>query len=126
MIIGLDIKKHTPWIVANPQSWKISKVKYLFEIIKDASVKEEQDILSLTQKGIIVRDISNNEGQLASDYSRYNQVFPGDIVFNPMDLITGYVDYSKVKGLISPAYILIRPKQEVHIPFFPIISRCTI
>ena len=50
-------------------------------------------------------DVSKNEGQLPESFEKYNKIQPGDIVLNPMDLITGWVDKSNHDGIISPAYL---------------------
>lgn len=109
MILALDIKKQLPWIYNNPD-WKKSKVKNLFRLSDERSDSEDPKVLSLTLNGVIERDISNNEGQLAESYQGYKLVRRGDIIFNPMDLLSGYVDKSDFEGVISPAYTILRPK----------------
>jgi len=91
-----------------PAHWKMKKIKYIFEIKKDIAGKEGYDILSITQKGIKVKDISKNEGQLAQDYSNYQLVDIGDFAMNHMDLLTGWVDISKYAGVTSPDYRVFR------------------
>lgn len=87
-----------------PMYWDMKKLKYVFYIKKDIAGKEGYDILSITQKGIKVKDISNNEGQLAESYSNYQLVDIGDFAMNHMDLLTGWVDASKYSGVTSPDY----------------------
>ena len=87
-----------------PINWYLSDIKYLFEIVKRIAGKEGYDILSVTQKGIKIKDISNNEGQVAESYANYQFVYPGDFVMNHMDLLTGWVDCSKLFGVTSPDY----------------------
>ena len=87
-----------------PMHWDMKKLKYVFYIKKDIAGKEGYDILSITQKGIKVKDISNNEGQLAESYSNYQLVDIGDFAMNHMDLLTGWVDISKYSGVTSPDY----------------------
>lgn len=107
--LGLDkaacIKKtgsiHIPEI---PKHWQFKKLKYIFEIKKDIAGKEGYDILSITQKGIKIKDLSKNEGQLAQDYSNYQLVDIGDFAMNHMDLLTGWVDIAQYSGVTSPDY----------------------
>lgn len=96
---------HIPKI---PAHWKMKKIKYIFEIKKDIAGKEGYDVLSITQKGIRVKDISKNEGQLAQDYSKYQLVDIDDFAMNHMDLLTGWVDVSKYNGVTSPDYRVFR------------------
>lgn len=93
-----------PWIGAIPQTWEIRKFKQLFQIKKDIAGTLGYNVLSVTQKGIKIKDITRNEGQLAQDYSKYQLVYPNDFVMNHMDLLTGYVDCAKQEGVTSPDY----------------------
>ena len=87
-----------------PENWKMKKIKYIFSIKKTIAGKEGYDILAITQKGIKKKDLSNNDGQLANDYSNYQLVKKGDFAMNHMDLLTGWVDISKYNGVTSPDY----------------------
>lgn len=95
-----------------PTNWPLSDIKYLFEIVKRIAGKEGYDILSVTQKGIKIKDISNNEGQVAESYANYQFVYPGDFVMNHMDLLTGWVDCSKLFGVTSPDYRVFRLRDK--------------
>ena len=87
-----------------PKSWKLKKLKYLFSIKKEIAGKKGLDVLSITQKGIKIRDISTNEGQMSMDYSKYQILNKGDFAMNHMDLLTGWVDISQYDGVTSPDY----------------------
>lgn len=91
-----------------PLNWKYSKLKYVFEIRKDIAGTEGYDVLSITQKGIKIKDLSNNSGQMAQDYSKYQLVNKGDFAMNHMDLLTGWVDISQYDGVTSPDYRVFR------------------
>ena len=92
------------WVGLMPSHWKTSKIGNLFTIKKRIAGREGYPVLSITQRGLKVKDISVNEGQMAADYSGYQFVYPGDFAMNPMDLITGYVGISSQFGVTSPAY----------------------
>ena len=92
-----------------PENWIHSKIKYEFSFNKKQSDEPNQEkILSITQRGIVERDIDNNEGQIADSYENYIKVEIGEISMNPMDLKTGWVDINKIPGLISPAYYTLK------------------
>lgn len=91
-----------------PVNWELSDIKYLFEIVKRIAGKEGYDILSVTQKGLKIKDISKNEGQIAESYANYQFVYPTDFVMNHMDLLTGWVGCSKYFGVTSPDYRVFR------------------
>ena len=92
------------WMKQIPSHWDISTIKRHFTIRKRIAGVEGYDILSITQRGLKVKDISSNEGQLAANYSGYQFVYPGDYAMNHMDLLTGFIDISKVLGVTSPDY----------------------
>ena len=76
----------------------------MFEVKKRISGRIDLDVLSITQKGVKIKDIESNAGQLSMDYSKYQIVEKGDFAMNHMDLLTGYVDISKYDGVVSPDY----------------------
>lgn len=93
------------WIGSVPKHWDIIKVKKAFKRKNVKAMIDNPTILSLTSKGIKVRDITNNEGQIAESYYNYNLVDIGDLLLNPMDLVTNaFSSVSNIKGVISPAY----------------------
>ena len=107
------------WIGEIPDNWNVRKVKQCFYISKGQAHEENPTILSLARAGVKVRDISNNEGQLAASYDNYNPVMPGDLLLNPMDLYSGAnCSLSEVSGVISPAYINLRKKVELNPKFY--------
>lgn len=92
------------WIGDIPEHWSVKKLKYLFRIKKNIAGELGYDILSVTQSGIKIKDISKNDGQLSMDYSKYQLVEKDDFIMNHMDLLTGFVDCSKYSGVTSPDY----------------------
>lgn len=97
-----------------PQSWNIVDIKYLFQIMKRIAGREGYDVLSITQHGIKVRDVTIIKGQLANDYSNYQLLYPGEFAMNHMDLLTGWVDLSDKFGVTSPDYRVFRLRDTVH------------
>lgn len=92
------------WIGKFPEHWQLKRLKYVTKIVKRIIGYEGPDVLSITKKGIKIKDIKSGEGQLAMDYSKYQIVKIGDFAMNHMDLLTGYVDISKHEGVVSPDY----------------------
>ena len=92
------------WFGSIPTNWEMKRLKYVFHIQKDIAGEEGHTVLSITQRGIIPKDFSNNEGQFANSYANYQLVHKGDFAMNHMDLLTGWVDISKYEGVTSPDY----------------------
>lgn len=99
------------YIGAIPSQWAIKRVKHGFFRRRAEAHIENPTVLSLARSGVKVRDLSQNEGQIAESYYNYNPVEPGDLLLNPMDLYSGAnCSISKVSGVISPAYVNLRNK----------------
>lgn len=107
------------WIGKIPENWKIGKVKDIFIRKNEKANDENPTVLSLARSGVKIRDISTGEGQLAESYNNYNPVEIGDLLLNPMDLYSGAnCSVSKVKGVISPAYINLRAKGKNNSTYY--------
>ncbi len=106
------------WVGDIPSHWLTSKIKNNFTFSKSTNTSKNPTILSLTLQGIKIRDITTNEGQIASSYDNYTKVYKNDIVMNPMDLISGFVDCSPVEGVISPAYYTLKPNKDIDPEYY--------
>ncbi|MFC3913977.1 hypothetical protein ACFOSS_10930 [Pseudaeromonas sharmana] len=112
-----DYKKtDVDWIGDIPNEWTTKRVKHMFSICKRIAGELGFDVLSITQRGIIVKDIESGEGQLSMDYSKYQRVKPGDFAMNHMDLLTGYIDLSRFDGVTSPDYRVFKLIKENYSP----------
>lgn len=113
------VNTNIPWLPYLKADWKVLRVKNAFYASKEKAHQETPTILSLARSGVKIRDISNNEGQLAESYYDYNPVKPGDLLLNPMDLYSGAnCNVSEVEGVISPAYANLRSKIKLEPRFF--------
>jgi len=92
------------WLGEVPEHWATQRLKFIFAIKKRIAGAEGFDVLSITQQGIIIKDIEGSKGQFSDDYSKYQIVECGDFAMNGMDLLTGYVDLSIFYGVTSPDY----------------------
>ena len=107
------------WIGEIPEGWEVIKTKYLFHILKRIAGREGFDVISITQKGLKIKDITSNEGQVAENYSNYQFVFPGDFAMNHMDLLTGWVDLSVLTGVTSPDYrVFHKTKKSINDDYY--------
>ena len=92
------------WSETLPSHWRTKRLRHLFEVKKRIAGKLGFDVLSVTKKGLKVKDITSGGGQLAADYSTYQIVEEGDFAMNHMDLISGFVGLSTQLGVTSPDY----------------------
>lgn len=108
------------WIGEYPATWSLKKIKYcLQERIEKNNPVRTTDILSLTAKqGVIPYDQKEGGGNKPKeDVSAYRLAYPGDIVMNSMNILSGSVGLSQYFGCVSPVYYMLRPwdtKEDVR------------
>lgn len=91
------------------------------ELFKSISIKgfENEELLSATQdRGIIPRTMLDGrvtmpDGTIAG----YKLVEPGDFVIS-LRSFQGGLEYSYYKGIVSPAYIVLKPKKKINDEFY--------
>lgn len=97
-----------PWLKIIPANWDIKRNKqFLHERKKIVGNKSsEYTLLSLTLRGIVVRDLSENKGKIPASFDDYKIVEPGDIAFCLFDIdeTPRTVGLSKYKGMLTGAY----------------------
>ncbi|MEK4264164.1 restriction endonuclease subunit S [Paenibacillus sp. FSL L8-0499] len=114
------------WIGELPEHWIITKIKHKFTIQKRIISQENPTVLSLTQKGLKIKDLEDFSGQHAESYSNYQLVNKDDFVMNSMDLLTGFVDCSPYIGVTSPDYRVFtqRNLEECHLYYLYYFQMC--
>lgn len=102
------------WIGEIPEHWEVNKIKFKFDIRKVIQPTKNPTVLSLTQRGLKIKDLNDFSGQHAESYDKYQKVEIKDYVMNGMDLLTGYVDCSPFEGVTSPDYRVFRIKDNTE------------
>jgi type I restriction enzyme S subunit len=101
-----------------PEEWRRIKAGKLFG---NHSLKKNdgEELLSVTQdRGVIPRQML--EGRVAmpeSGTGGYKLVEPGDFVIS-LRSFQGGLEYSQYRGLVSPAYTVLKPRREIDDAFF--------
>lgn len=108
------------WLGEYPANWELKKIKYcLQERIEKNNPIRTTEILSLTAKqGVIPYEQKEGGGNKPKeDVSAYRLAYPGDIVMNSMNILSGSVGLSEYFGCVSPVYYMLRPwnaKEDVR------------
>lgn len=98
--------------------WEKETIGKLF-IERQETGHESLRLLSLTDKdGVIPQENSNRKNNSNSDKSKYLRVCPGDIVYNTMRMWEGRSALVSMEGLVSPAYTVCQPNNQVSGDFF--------
>lgn len=94
------------WVGDIPASWKVMPNKHLMHKKKEiCPVYNGEDILSLTMKGVIVRDLDAG-GKMPASFDRYQRLEPGNLLMClfDIDVTPRCIGLIKQAGLSSPAY----------------------
>lgn len=102
------------WLGRVPEAWMILPNRALFGEIKDRGHESEEMLSVLISRGVIrqsalIEDSSKKDGS-NQDRSKYKLVVPGDIVYNKMRAWQGAIGASELRGIVSPAYVVIRSR----------------
>jgi type I restriction enzyme, S subunit len=96
------------WLSNIPAHWQPLANKYIFKIRKTLVGKrsKQYDLLSLTLRGVIKRDMQNPEGKFPAEFDTYQEVNSGDFVFCLFDVeeTPRTVGLSQFNGMITGAY----------------------
>jgi len=116
------------WIGEIPAHWEVLANRALFRQRIEPG-EEGLPLLSVSIHTAVsseeISDEENIRGRIKiEDKTKYNLVWPGDIVFNMMRAWQGAIGAVVVKGMVSPAYIIATPSQKIASSYFEYQYRC--
>jgi type I restriction enzyme S subunit len=102
------------WLGKVPAHWKVLPHRALFQEVNERS-HPDAPLLSVTiARGVIPQEVllanSSKKDSSNLDKSNYKLVQPGDITYNKMRAWQGALGVSQYGGIVSPAYIVVRPR----------------
>lgn len=102
------------WGEKCPAHWKIMANKHIMKKVKNIKViYENEDILSLTMKGVIVRDLEAG-GKMPTSFDGYQILYPNNLLMClfDYDVTPRCIGLIKKYGLSSPAYSQFEMKNQ--------------
>ena len=110
-----------PWLGEIPAHWKLSPNRALLRVRKDlvGDRHAEFTLLSLTKRGVIVRDLSGMRGKFSSDMGTSQEVRTGDLVLCLFDVpeTPRTVGLSHHAGMITGAYTVLESRSADIVAF---------
>ena len=113
------IDSGTAWMGNVPAGWKKYRIANLYD---QTSISGREDLPILTvsiNSGISDSELDEAEQERqfvrSEDRTKYKRVRPGDLVYNMMRAWQGAFGAARVDGMVSPAYVTCRPKNNVQI-----------
>lgn len=89
----------------------VRRIGTVVERVQEVGYPDYPPLSVYLNAGVIPRsDRSDNHNVLGADLSKYQRVLPGDIVFNRLRTWQGGFGASRHEGIVSPAYIVVRPR----------------
>lgn len=104
-----------PWLGEVPEHWGVLPNRAIFDEVKERD-RPGADMLSVTITKGVIRQRALLEGSSKKDSSKldrsaYKFVRPGDIAYNKMRAWQGALGVSEYAGIVSPAYVVQRPRE---------------
>ena len=95
------------WVGKMPKAWNLIANKYIMHKEKNICDKwNNEDVLSLTMNGVIVRDLVNPTGKMPTTFDGYQYINKGDLLMCLFDIDVTPRCVGRVfnEGVTSPAY----------------------
>ena len=110
------------WLGQLPAHWSLLPNRAIFEEVKDRKHPGDEMLSVTITRGIVrqktlLSDTSKKDSSNVNK-SAYKLVQPGDIAYNKMRAWQGALGASSLRGIISPAYVVIRPRDKANSWFY--------
>lgn len=108
-----------PWVGQIPEDWEVTRLKNIVNR-KIPQYAPNEELLSVFLDRGVIRfiDGGTKRANVASaDLSKYQLVEPGDFVLNNQQAWRGSVGVSVYRGIISPAYLILKLQDEINTKF---------
>lgn len=115
------------WLGSIPDHWDVVRAAHLFREVAEPGT-EDLPILSVSiHDGVSDDELSAEELDRkvtrSDDRSKYKRVEPDDLVYNMMRAWQGGFGTVRVTGMVSPAYVVARPKSQFSTLFVEYLLR---
>ncbi len=99
------------------KGWKRALLGKLFSDRQETGFVDLPLLSLMDKEGIVRQDETNRKNNSSADRSKYLRVVPGDIAYNTMRMWEGRSAYVGLEGLVSPAYTVCVPADDVNSPY---------
>ncbi len=115
------------WIGEIPEHWNVYRIASLYEERTERG-NDELPLLSVSIKtGVSDSEVSDEDSQRifvrSEDRTKYKRVYPQDLTYNMMRAWQGAFGAVRVEGMVSPAYVVAKPKIEIESRYMEALLR---
>lgn len=94
------------------------RLKYLYRIIDQRAGSDQPPLLAVSiHHGVVPRSSLTDDRPRAEDLRNYKLCEPGDVVLNRMRAFQGAIGVSSERGLVSPDYMVLRPREDLDVRY---------
>ena len=114
-----------PWIGEIPKDWSVMPHKRVMYKVKEIQERYNgENILSLTMRGVIVRDLEAG-GKMPTSFDGYQKVYPNNLLqcLFDIDVTPRCVGLIRNEGLTSPAYSQFAMYPIGYAPYYDYLLR---
>lgn len=112
------------WVPQIPEGWQVLRNGRLFGHRVETGFPDLPILEVSLRTGVRVRDMANlKRKQVMSHKEKYKRTVNGDIAYNMMRMWQGAVGPAPVDGLVSPAYVVVKPHAEANSAYFSYLFR---
>ena len=113
-----------PWAPQIPEGWQVQRNGRLFSHRVETGYPDLPILEVSLRTGVRMRDMVNGKRkQFMSAKDKYKRAVKGDIAYNMMRMWQGAVGPAPTDGLVSPAYVVVRPHAGVNTAYFSYLFR---
>ena len=113
-----------PWVPSIPAGWQVLRNGRLFGHRVETGFPDLPILEVSLRTGVRVRDMENlKRKQVMSQKEKYKRAVKGDIAYNMMRMWQGAVGPAPVDGLVSPAYVVVKPYEEANSSYYSYLFR---
>ena len=113
-----------PWSPRVPRGWRVLRNGRLFAHRVQTGFPDLPILEVSLRTGVRVRDMENlKRKQVMSQKEKYKRAAKGDIAYNMMRMWQGALGPAPVDGLVSPAYVVVKPFEEANSYYYSYLFR---
>lgn len=112
-----------PWLGDIPQHWEVVRNMALFRHRVEPGCAGLPVLQVSLRSGISAEDLDQfgRPKRLIADSTKYKRIHKGDVAYNTMRMWQGAVGVAPNDGLVSPAYVVLCPRQDTCAEFYDLI-----
>lgn len=107
------------WLGVIPEAWRVYRIANLYDERSENGLEELPILTVSINTGVSDYEIADEDKDRVfircEDRTKYKRVYPGDLTYNMMRAWQGAFGAVRVNGMVSPAYVVAKPKAGVQL-----------